>query len=117
MLALRTLRGQRKPLGRGVWVLDASEHNNLHPRLEIENRNPGPAGMFVTRVFGPFLVIRTRKPVQTEAAYLAAAARAMLVGRSLGIGDADLDVQTIERADWALRGYGPSVRLRSDTSR
>ena len=117
MLALRTLRGQHKPLGRGVWVLDASERNNLHPRLEIENRNPGPAGMFETRAFGPFLVIRTRRPVRTEEAYLTAAARAMLVGRSLGIGDADVNLQTIERAEWALRGYGPSLRLRSDTSR
>ena len=41
----------------------------------------------------------------------------MLVGRSLGIGDADVNVQTIERAECALRGYGPSLRLRSDTSR
>ena len=43
-LALRTLERQPKPLGRGVWILDASERNNLHPRLEIENRDPGPAG-------------------------------------------------------------------------
>ncbi len=116
-LALRVLDRQRKPLGRGVWVLDASEHNNLHPRLEIENRNPGPPGEFTTRVFGPFLVIRTVKPVRTEDAYLTAAAKAMLVGRSLGIGDADINLQTIERADRALRGYEPSLRLRSDTSR
>ena len=88
---------QPKPLGRGVWILDASERNNLRPRLEIENRDPGPPGLFETRVFGPFLVIRTRKPVVTEDAYLAAAARAMLVGRSLGIGDADVNMQTIER--------------------
>ena len=83
----------------------------------MENRDPGPPGLFETRVFGPFLIIRTREPVQTEDAYLAAAARAMLVGRSLGIGDADVNLQTIERADRALRGYGPSLRLRSDTSR
>ena len=116
-LALRTLEDQPKPLGRGVWILDASERNNLHPRLEIENRNPGPAGTFETRVFGPFLVIRTREPVKTEDAYLRAAARAMLVGRSLGIGDADVNLQTVERADRVLRGYGPSLRLRSETSR
>ena len=116
-LALRTLERQPKPLGRGVWILDASERNNLRPRLEMENRDPGPPGLFETRVFGPFLVIRTREPVQTEAAYLAAAARTVLVGRSLGIGDADVNMQTIERADRSLRGYGPSLRLRSDTSR
>jgi len=116
-LALRILRGQPKPLGRGVWILDASERNNLRPRLEIENRDPGPPGFFETRVFGPFLVIRTLKPLKTEDAYLTAAARAMLVGRSLGIGDADVNLQTIERADRVLRGYGPSLRLPSDTSR
>jgi len=116
-LVLRTLAGQPKPLGRGVWILDASERNNLRPRLEIENRDPGPSGVFETRAFGPFLVIRTREPVKTESAYLTAAARAMLVGRSLGIGDADVNLQTIERADRVLRGYGPSLRLLSDTSR
>ncbi len=116
-LALRQLDRERKPLGGGVWILDASERNNIHPRLQIENRDPGPRGAFETRVFGPFLVIRTRQPVVTEDGYLSAAARAMLVGRSLGIGDADVNLQTIELADRALRGYGPSLRLRSDDSR
>ncbi len=117
VLALKTLQRQPKPLGRGVWILDASERNNLKPRLEMENRDPGPPGLFETRVYGPFLILRTREPVKTEDAYLAAAARVMLVGRSLGIGDADVNMQTVELADRSLRGYGPSVRLRSDTSR
>lgn len=117
VLALRTLERTPEPLGRGVWILDASERNNLHPRLEIENRDPGPPGTFETRVFGPFLVIRTHERVGTADAYLRAAVRSMLVGRRLGIGDADVNLQTLERADRALRGYGPSLRLRSDTSR
>ncbi len=116
-LALRTLTDRPKPLGRGLWILDASERNNLRPRLEIENRDPGPPGLFETRVFGPFLVMRTRQPVQTVDAYLMAAARAMLVGRSLGIGDADVNIQTIERADRVQRGFGPSLRLESENSR
>jgi hypothetical protein len=116
-LALRTLGHDPKPLGRGVWILDASERNNLRPRLEIENRDPGPPGLFERRVYGPFLILRTRNPLRTEDAYLTAAARAMLVGRSLGIGDADVNLQTIERADRTLRSYGPSVRLRSANSR
>jgi hypothetical protein len=37
-LTLRILERQPKPLGRGVWVLDASLRNNLRPRLEIENQ-------------------------------------------------------------------------------
>jgi hypothetical protein len=116
-LALRVLQARRRPLGRGVWILDASERNNFRPRLEIPNRDPGPAGVFETHAFGPFLVIRTRAPVRSEDAYLAAAARAMLLGRSLGIGDADINMQTIEQADRTLRGYGPSLRSRSNNSR
>jgi Dolichyl-phosphate-mannose-protein mannosyltransferase len=116
-LALRVLERQPHPLGRGVWVLDASERNNIHPQLEIQNRDPGPPGLFETRAFGPFLVIRTSAPVRSDDAYLAAAARAMLVGRALGIGDADINLQTIEQADRKLRGYGPSLRLRSINSR
>ena len=116
-LALRTLERQPKPLGRGVWILDASEQNNLRPRLEMENRDPGPPGLFETRVFGPFLVLRTREPVLTANAYLAAATRVVLAGQSLGIGDADVNMQTIDRAARLLRGYGPSLRLRSENSR
>ncbi len=116
-LALRVVDRQARPLGRGVWVLDASERNNLRPRLEIENRDPGPPGMFETHVFGPFLVIRTIRPVGGARAYFEAAGRAMLVGRSLGIGDADINLRTIEQADRVLRGYGPSARLYSDNSR
>jgi hypothetical protein len=41
----------------------------------------------------------------------------MLVGRGLGIGDADVNLLTIERADRVQRGYGASRRLRSTTSR
>jgi hypothetical protein len=98
-------------------VLDASERNNVRPRLEIEARAPTPAEAFETRAFGPFLVLRTRDPVGSIDRYLGFAASAMVVGRSLGIGDADINLLTIERADRIQRGYGASRRLRSDTSR
>lgn len=116
-LTLRILRRQAVPLGRGVWVLDASRRNNLRPRLEIAAASPTPHGAFVTRAFGPFLVIRSRQPVGSPERYLALAARAMLLGRSLGIGDADVNMKTIEQAGRELRGYGPSLRLRSSDSR
>jgi hypothetical protein len=116
VLALRVLR-ERAPLGRGVWVLDASKRNNVAARLEIERRTPVPAGAFETVAFGPFLVIRTRAPLVTPAAYLLTAARVQLVGRSLGIGDADVNMATVEWADRAQRGYGPSLRSRSSSSR
>ena len=71
------------PLGRGVWVLDASDTNNVNPRLQIEMRTPSPAAEFEARAFGPFLVIRTDGPTLTPRRYLELAGRAMLLGRSL----------------------------------
>jgi hypothetical protein len=115
-LALRILR-REAPLGRAVWVLDASERNNIHPRLEIERRLPDPAAPYVERVFGPFLVIRTIRPVVTPKAFLYDAARALLVGQQLGIGDADVNLRTVVLAARVERGYGPSLRSRSSNSR
>jgi hypothetical protein len=116
-LALRTLRRQTQPLGRGVWVLDASERNNLRPRLEIKHLQPTPTSAFETARFGPFLILRTREPTRTIDRYLFHAARAQLLGRRLGIGDADVNIVTVERADRVQRGYGPSLRSRSSNSR
>ena len=45
-LALKALTSQADPLGRGVWVLDASDGSrivsNTSQRLEISDRSPGP---------------------------------------------------------------------------
>jgi hypothetical protein len=98
-------------------VFDASERNNLKPALEIASRAPTPAGAFEVARFGPFLVVRSREPVRTPQRYLLLAGRAQLLGRSLGIGDADVNLLTVERADRALRGYGVSLRSLSSTSR
>ena len=116
VLALRVLDGQH-PVGRGIWVLDASKRNNVKARLEVEEVVPSPADLFDVRAFGPFLVIRTREATLTPEAYLYAATRAMLVGRSLGIGDTDTNLATVEKASRALRGYGPSLRGDSPDSR
>ena len=117
VLALRTLTAEPRPLGRGVWVFDASRRNNPRRSLEIEERSPTPAAAFETRAFGPFLIVRTKAPVRTPSAYLDHAARALLVGRALGIGDAAVNLATVERAARAQRGYGPSLWLRSLDSR
>ena len=116
-LALRTLERQAKPLGRGVWVLDASERNNLRPRLEMENRDPGPPGMFETRVFGPFLVIRTVSPWgRPTRTWRRPRRRCSSDGRS-GSATPTSTCRRSSAPTGALRGYGPSLRLRSDTSR
>ena len=114
-LAFRTLERQRSTLGRGVWVLDASRRNNDRARLEVEPFTTPPG--LDARVFGPFVVLRTREPTRTPEGYLGAAARAQVLGLSLGIGDADVNIVTVERADQLRRGYGPSAWLSSDTSR
>jgi hypothetical protein len=71
-LALETLLDAPKPLGRGVWVLDASDGSritsNFSRRLVIDNISPGPS--FETRAFGPFLIVRTKAPTRTAAEYL-----------------------------------------------
>jgi hypothetical protein len=115
-LALRTLERAGR-LGRGVWVLDASERNNIRPRLEIAYRLPTPETAFEARAFGPFLVIRTRERTRTPKTFLYDAARALLVGQQLGIGDADINLQTVVRAERVRRGYGPSLRSDSSNSR
>ena len=115
-LALRVIESAA-PLGRGVWVLDASERNNVRRSLEIEHRLPDPAEPFEARSFGPFLVLRSREPAVTPETFLYLSARALLVGRSLGIGDADVNLRTVVLAARELRGYGPSLRSRSSNSR
>jgi hypothetical protein len=115
-LALRALR-RATPLGRGVWVFDASERNNARARLEIDRRVPIPESAFDAQSFGPFLIVRSREPLGTPRSYLYHAARAMIVGRSLGIGDVDVNMGTIERAARVERGYGASRWLGSSSAR
>jgi hypothetical protein len=97
-LALSVLEAARKPLGRGVWVLDASDTNNYEQKLTIPLRRPSPTSAFEARVFGPFLVIRTREPTRTIRRYLERALAAESLGQELFIGDADVNVATLRRA-------------------
>ena len=110
-LALHTLLSLERPLGHGVWVLDSSKTTNIDRSLQIPRVSPRPESAFEVRDFGPFLVIRTREPVVTPKRYLERAGQAMLVGKRLYLGDADINLPTIERAARALRGYGASRSL------
>ena len=105
-LALQTLQRLERPLGRGLWVFDASKNNNFVPSLAIAYRSPRPEFAFEVRRFGPFLVIRTTQPTRTPERYLLRAGQAQLVGKALYIGDADVNLLTVERAARALKGYG-----------
>ena len=92
-LALDTLGEIPKPLGRGVWVFDATDQLDLSKqRFTIPQRSPGP--QFEARSFGPFLVIRTKDPTRTTEAFLRDTAVVEFNGKILGIGDAGLNLQT-----------------------
>jgi hypothetical protein len=97
-LALQALDEAPKPLGRGVWAFDGGDNNNAVKRTEIEPRLPFPRSEFEARAFGAFLIIRTRKPTRTVARYLEDARKAELIGKSLGMGDADINYDTVHRA-------------------
>jgi hypothetical protein len=97
-LALSVLRAAPKPLGRGVWIFDASDTNNFSPKLAIALRMPRPASAFEARVWGPFLVIRSLEPTRTLRRYLEESRAVQVVGQSLYIGDADVNLETVERA-------------------
>ena len=99
-LAASRLGALRRPLGRGVWVFDSYDTNNCTcaRTLTIDERLPPPADEYEARVFGPYLVIRTRDRTGTPADYLERAAQVMVVGKSLFIGDADINFVTVRRA-------------------
>ena len=102
-LALQVLYRAAKPLGRGIWVLDASDNNNFRPRLHIPLRYPRRASKFDARVFGPFLVLRSRIPARTIREFLLQTQAVQLLGQSLYLGDSDINLLTVERA-LGLRG-------------
>ncbi|MGH2920938.1 MAG: hypothetical protein ACRDKU_02595, partial [Gaiellaceae bacterium] len=85
-------------LGRGIWIFDASDTNNFDPRMEIELRFPQRRERFEARVFGPFLVIRSRERTITPRGFLTQARAVQLVGKSLYMGDADVNLVTVDRA-------------------
>jgi Dolichyl-phosphate-mannose-protein mannosyltransferase len=103
-LALSVLRDAPKPLGRGVWVFDASDTNNFSPKLTIPLRMPRPASAFEARVWGPFLVIRSLEPTRTPRRFLELSRAVELAGQSIYIGDADVNLDTVKRA---LKPLGP----------
>jgi Dolichyl-phosphate-mannose-protein mannosyltransferase len=92
-LALDTLGEAAKPLGRGVWVFDATDQlDTSKQRLTVSDVSPGP--QFEARAFGPFLVVRTKKPTRTTETFLRDTAVAEYQGKLIGIGDAGLNYQT-----------------------
>lgn len=105
-LALAVLREAPRPLGRGVWLFDAGENNNFTPKPTIPVRRPWPRRDFEANAFGPYLIVRTREPSGTPRKYLDQASQAMLLGKSLAIGDADVNFVTVRLAAYRLDRSG-----------
>jgi hypothetical protein len=103
-LALKVLRAAPKPLGRGVFVFDASDTNNWRQRLYVGALSPVPRGGFEVRAYGPFLILRTRQPTRTPRAFLARAREAELLGKGMLFGDADVNYATVAQAAHDLGG-------------
>jgi Dolichyl-phosphate-mannose-protein mannosyltransferase len=96
-LALEALEDAGEPLGRGVWVLDASDYADQEgARLTIPEATPGPG--FETRAFGPFLLVRTLEPTLTPRSFLEATVAVQQLAVELEIGDAARNLATAEEA-------------------
>jgi hypothetical protein len=97
-LLASSLKEIPEPLGRGVWVFDASDTTNVKERQTIPLVTPSPHSAFEARAYGPFLVIRSRRPLVTRARYLSVSEEVMRLGRRLQIGDADINLRALLRA-------------------
>ncbi|HEY6606352.1 MAG TPA: hypothetical protein VIZ44_08390, partial [Gaiellaceae bacterium] len=96
------LKGIHEPLGRGVWVFDASDTTNPRQRPTIPFALPSPHSAFEGRVFGPYLVIRSRRPLETPGRYVAVSETVMRLGQELDISDADINLKTMLEAESRL---------------
>jgi hypothetical protein len=86
-------------------------------RLSVPWRLPRPGAPFEARVFGPYLVVRTREPTVTPKRYLELAAAVMVAGKTLGIVDADINFTTLVRAATSLdRGQDAAASSRRSAS-
>ena len=101
-LLAKTLKRIPEPIGRGVWVLDASDTTNIRERQRIAFALPEPQSAFEGRADGPDRVSRSRRPLGTRSNYLAVSARVMRLGLRLGIGDADVNLRALVQAESRL---------------
>ncbi|MFN2628485.1 MAG: hypothetical protein ABR569_07610, partial [Gaiellaceae bacterium] len=94
-LLAEALRDVPEPIGRGVWVFDASDTTNVWERQTIEYALPRPTSGFEGRAYGPYLVIRSRAPLGTRRRFLDVSKRVMRFGVGLRIGDADINLRSL----------------------
>jgi hypothetical protein len=91
-----------RPLGRGVWVLDAGGSADLLSRTTIPYRLPSPASAFEARRFGPFLVVRSRDATREPLRYVALAESVMRLGVGFDVPAAEVNLATLRRTEQRL---------------
>ncbi|MDX6408073.1 MAG: mannosyltransferase [Gaiellaceae bacterium] len=101
-LLASALKDMPQPLGRGVWVFDASDTTNVRERPTIRYALPSPQSAFEARAYGPYLVIRSRRPLGTRRHYVTVSEEVMQLGRRLAIGDADINLRALRGAESLL---------------
>ena len=94
-LLAKALKDVPEPLGRGVWVFDASDTTNVWERQTIRFELPRPASAFEGDAYGPYLVIRSREPLRTRQRFLDTSEEVMRLGVTLRIGDADINLHSL----------------------
>ena len=91
-----------------------SRELGLHSiKLEL----PDPSRVFEARAYGPFLVIRTRRPTVTIRRYLKLARQVEWVGVEQYLGDAFTNIFTIADASGRLARYERARNSASSASR
>jgi uncharacterized membrane protein len=98
-LFVAALKDVPEPLGRGIWIFDASDTTNVWERQTIRFVLPEPVSAFEGHAYGPYLVIRSRRPIVTRTRYLAVSKDVLQLGRVLQIGDADINLRTMLQAE------------------
>jgi hypothetical protein len=71
--------------------------------MRIDLQFPGGNGRWEAWTFGPFLILRTLDPTRDVSTYLERARDAQLVGKRLYLGDADVNFDTVWRAQLRLK--------------
>ena len=98
-LLAAALREVSEPVGRGVWVFDASDTTNVRALQTIPFVLPKPPSAFEGRAYGPYLVVRSRAPLGTRTNYLRVSQRVMRVGQALQITDAQINLEALVGAE------------------
>ena len=83
-------------------MFDASDTTNARERQTIPLAVPEPRKAFEARVYGPYLVIRSRRPLETRERFVKVSEDVMRVGRRLEIGDADINLNALLQAESKL---------------